>query len=391
MLRTLVLVPQLLLLLLPLYDAVVAWWGWSVPRPAPRGPRRRRFRVVIPAHDEEAVIGPLLEDLQRQDVPRAARHIVVLADRCTDATAELARRHGAHVAEREEGPDGKAAALRWYLTREPLRNDEALVVVDADNRVPPDLLARFADELDAGHEVLQAYLDVANPDDSLMATASALTYWAGNRTVQLARRNLGFSADLGGTGMCLSASALQRAGGFGDSLTEDQELTAKLLLADVHVVWLHDLRIRDEKPADMAVAVRQRGRWAAGRRQVRKQYLGPLLRRALRGSGASLDYALRLLSPGRSFLALLTAVMAVAAAVAPGGWLLPWQLWAAAAAIQVLLPMVFLAREGVGAGYLLRYPAVTLLALLWLPIRLVSRRMGTAWFHTPHGRGGAKT
>ncbi len=151
----------------------------------------------------------------------------MIADHCTDTTAEIARLAGANVAQRTDGPPGKGAALAWYLEQHPLTADEALVVFDADNRVPAGALGRIADEIAAGHEVVQCYLDVANPDGSLISEASALSYWAGNRMVQLARSNLGWSADLGGTGMALTGAALERVGGFGDSLTEDQELGAQ--------------------------------------------------------------------------------------------------------------------------------------------------------------------
>jgi cellulose synthase/poly-beta-1,6-N-acetylglucosamine synthase-like glycosyltransferase len=311
---------QAALLALAGYHAVVALWGWPTPVPAPPGPRRRPFRIFVPAHDEAAVIAGLLDDLSAQDYPRELVRVEVLADRCTDATAEVARAGGAAVVERREGRPGKGPTLAWRLEEAPLAPDEALVVLDADNRVPPSMLARFDDELTAAADALQAYLDVANPEGSALATASALTYWAGNRMVQLARRNLGWSADLGGTGMCLTPAALAAVGGFGASLTEDAEL------------------------------------------------------------------ALRLVQPGRSFLALVTGVLAVTAATTRSRALLHWPIWAAAAGVQTLQPLPFLARDGLPARYLVRYPLVTLIALLWLPVRLAGRLRAGGWYHTPHGR-----
>lgn len=383
MLRVVAHALQWSLLALVAYNAVIALWGWRTPAPAPPGPRRRRFRVVVPAHDEEAVIERLLTDLRSQDYRPSAYEVVVIADRCTDATARVAARH-ARVVERTGGRPGKGPALADHLHAEPIGSDEALVVLDADNRVPPDLLARFADELDAGQQVLQAYLDVANPDSSALATASALTYWASNRSVQLARRNLGWSADLGGTGMCLTGRALDAAGGFGGSPAEDQELLVRLELAGRRVVWLHDVRVRDEKPTGLGVAVRQRSRWMAGKREVARRSLLPLLRAAARRrSLAPIDLAVRLSQPGRSFVALLTGLLAVASATTRSPLLLAWWLWAAVAGLQVLYPLPFLWRERVPVRYLLRYPFVTVLAALWLPVRVLSRR-AAGWYHTPH-------
>jgi GT2 family glycosyltransferase len=388
MLRALFKTAQLLVLTLAGYNAVTALWGWRQPRKAPAGARARRFRVVIPAHNEAAVIEAVVTDLEHQDYPAERVRVVVLADRCTDETAALAQSR-AEVVERTEGPEGKGRALGWYLELDPLEPAEALVVVDADNRLPPDILGRFADELDGGQRVLQAYLDVSNPDESALATAGALSYWAGNRMVQLARTNLGWSSDLGGTGMCFSTDALAASGGFGGSLTEDQEVGARLALAGERVTWLHDVRIYDEKPPGVAATIGQRSRWMSGKRAVAKRYAPQLIEAGFRRRDPALfDHALRLVQPGRSFVALVSGLSSVAAALAGGAWWLPWQVWGAAAAVQVLEPIPFLARDGVPKRYLVRYPLLVLLAALWAPIRVVSRR-SAAWYHTPHGSEGS--
>jgi cellulose synthase/poly-beta-1,6-N-acetylglucosamine synthase-like glycosyltransferase len=380
MLRFLVLGLQWLVIALAGYNAVTALWGWRDRTPAPPPDRTRPLRVVVPAHDEEAVIGGLLGDLNGSDYPSDHFSVSVIADRCTDGTAEISRRSGARVLERSDGQPGKGSALSWYLEKEPLAADEALVIFDADNRVPPSAMGRIADEIAAGHEVVQCYLDVANPRESLIAEASALSYWAGNRMVQLARSNLGWSADLGGTGMAFTRSALEQAGGFGDSLTEDQDLGVRLLLTGHRVEWLHDVRIRDEKPATVGVAVRQRARWMAGKREAARNHFGALVRRA---TPATLDQALRLVQPGRSFIALVSVLMTVFAALTRSDWFLPWPVWAVATAVQVLEPIPFLARDGVSAGQLARYPLLVILAALWIPVRLASSLV-KGWYHTPH-------
>ena len=374
MLEVLLRAAEAALLSLIAYNLVTALAGWRHQRPAPNGARSRRFRVVIPAHNEEAVIGALLEDLEAQSYGRSS--IWVLADRCTDRTVETAETAGVNVASRTDGQDGKGAALGWYLAEYPLQPDEALVVLDADNRVPTDLLARFADELDAGHLALQAYLDVSNPDASAVASAAALSHWASNRMVQLARSNLSWAVDLGGTGMCLTAEALETAGGFGNTLTEDQEMTVRLLLEGVTVAWVHDVRVRDEKPVSVGVAVRQRSRWVGGRRAVARRFALPLLARR---SLPALDLAIRLIQPSRMGVALISAVLAGTAAL--GLPLLPWQLWLSVTAAQVLAPLPFLVRDGVERRFLVRYPLLVLNPLLKLPARLIRR---TGWYHTPH-------
>ena len=73
--------------------------------------------------------------------------------------------------------------------------------------------------------------------------------------------------------MAIPAHALDAAGGFGDDLTDDLALNIRLNLAGYQTGWLHDVRIRDEKPEDAGVAVTQRSRWVRGKRAVRRRYL----------------------------------------------------------------------------------------------------------------------
>ena len=380
MLRGLLWLAQIVLAALILYNLAVALAGWPNPTLAPRGTRERRFRIAIPAHNEESVIANLVEDLKRLSYRPDLFSIWVVADRCTDETAHRARAAGAEVLERLNGRDGKGQVLRWFLESRPLDPDESLVVFDADNRVPVNLLERMSDEIDAGGHVLQAYLDVSNPDASSVAAASALSYWASNRMVQLARHNLKWTADLGGTGMCVTGVALAAVGGFGSSFVEDQELGVRLFLAGHRVQWLHDLRIADEKPTETGVAVRQRSRWVAGRRQVARRFFGKLLSH---GSPASFDLALRLIQPSRIGVALLSGLLAVAAALGVEG-LWPWWVWAVLAMVQLLAPIPFLFRDRIPARYLWRYPLLILLPLIKIPGRFLRSR---GWYHTPHEGG----
>jgi low temperature requirement protein LtrA len=118
----------------------------------------------------------------------------------------------------------------------------------------------------------------------------------------------------------------------------------------------------------------------AGKREAARRYLPALLRRF---TPATLDQALRLVQPGRSFIALVSVLMTVLAALADSDWLLPWQVWAIATAVQVLEPIPFLARDGVSAGQLARYPLLVIMAALWIPVRLASSLV-KGWYHTPH-------
>jgi len=375
---------EVIVLAFVVYGAATALFGWPHPVAAPTGERTRRFRVVVPAHDEGHVIGALIADIVAQQYPAPLIATWVIADRCSDDTAAVAAGFGAAIDARTEGEPGKGAALHWHLDRHPLDPNEALVVLDADNRVPQELLARFADELDSGHLALQAYLDVTNPDASLLTTAGAVSYWASNRMIQQARTRLGWPADLGGTGMCISPEALESAGGFGTSLTEDTDLGVRLALAGVPVRWLHDVHVGDEKPATLRATVGQRARWAAGKRTTARRHLPGLMAAAVRRRSLGLvDLAIRLVQPGRTLIALVSAIAFVVAWVMEPVWLLPAPVWLGATLLQLGLPVAFLVRDKVPMRYVLRYPLLVILAVLWLPIRIASR-LRRGWYHTRH-------
>lgn len=380
MLRILFLVSQVLVAALAAYNLVVAGWGLPHQAAIRRGSRQRRLRVLVPAHNEGAVIGSLLSDLARQDYPVDLVRVVVIADRCTDDTVMAAQ--SAEVVERHEGPDGKGPALAWYLAHAPLEPDESLIVLDADNGVDDSFLAGVADALDIGYDAAQAYVDTLNPDASWLTTASALSYWASNRMVQLARHNLGWAPDLGGTGTAFAPTASWVLESSSRVLTEDSEQTARLSLAGRRIAWLHGVRVYDQKPASVRVAMRQRARWMSGKREVAHTYRRSMLAAAVRrGSWGLVDLVIRQSQPGRTFMVGVSAGFGVAAVYTDALW--PWWVWAVIVGLQVLAPLVFLIRDRVPFRFLWRYPLLVVFGLAWLPVRFMSSLV-RGWYHTPH-------
>jgi len=202
--------------------------------------------------------------------------------------------------------------------------------------------------------------------------------------VQLSRSNIGWSCDLGGTGMAMSSRSLEQAGGFNDDLTDDLSLNIRLNLVGYRAKWLHSVRVYDEKPTGTKSTVTQRARWVRGKRDLQRRYGWSLVRSGIaRRQPALLDLAFRLYNPGRSFVAFVVTILALVASAFPEAGLWPWWLLAGIAAIAVLLPMLFLAIDRVPVRYIARYPYIVLIALLWIPIRIGSRIV-SSWKRTPH-------
>ena len=337
------------------------------------------------------MIGNLVSDLGRQDHPASSYRVWVLADRCGDRTAEVARREGARVAERRHGPDGKGELLKWHLADHPLGEGEALVVLDADNRVESDFLSRLSRALEGGARVVQASVLPSNPDASPIAAAAGLGDWMAREMIYKRRSSRGRPVELGGTGLCITGAALAQAGGWSGSFTEDLDLTVRLLLAGQRVEYLSGARVWDEKPTDLRSAVGQRRRWARGRTGVRRRRGGSLWRAALaRRSAPLMLMALRLAMPGRSFRLLAALALGGASAFWAWGFPVSWPVWAGAVLWLGGRPLWALWRVREVRAYLRWYPLTLVWGFVWLWVRIIPS--GGGWFHTPHrgraGRGG---
>jgi cellulose synthase/poly-beta-1,6-N-acetylglucosamine synthase-like glycosyltransferase len=337
-----------------LYQMAIAVRGLRMPKQPPTASVPHRFAVLIPARNEERVIGHLLDSLAAQDYPKGAFDIYVSCDRCTDNTPRICREKAARVLERDDdGPASKTANLGWAIGRITLDEYDAVAVFDADNVVHTGFLARMSDMLAAqpNGDAFQGYLDTKNPDDSWVTRVYALSFWYANRFWQLARENAGLSVNLGGTGEVLRVSALRRLGWRWSSVTDDLELTCEIVLAGGRVGYAPHAIAYDEKPVALNASRVQRARWLRGHYWAFGRYGGRLIARAIRGRDlTALDLVLHLAIPGRaamSYATMFGGFLVVAARSAfhpawlredPLAWV--WLLFPAAAAAQCAMVLV---------------------------------------------------
>lgn len=365
---------------------------------APRSRRRspaKRFAVVIPAHNERVVIGNLLDSCRHLRYPKKLYDVYVIADNCSDDTSVVAQRHGARVIERSTTDRwGKGYALEDAFARilsAGQRHYDAVVVFDADNLVHPDFLAAMNRQLLAGHEIIQGRLDVKNPDDTWVAATFGMTFWVSNRFWFLAKQRLGFSAALGGTGMCIATHVLRKIGWAVQSLTEDLEFSAKALVHGHPTYWAHDAVVYDEKPLTFAQSWHQRLRWAQGQTQVAGSYLLPLIAKGVREhSLLRLEGAVALFQPFYVILSSVILVGGPVVALTGHGMLLGVSepFWVALAIVNYLLPAAAVARDGLPGRplrFLALYPIFLLSAvpLTWAGVLTARNRR---WCHTAHTR-----
>lgn len=270
--------------------------------------RKLRFLILIPAHNEECTLPHTLGSLHKLDYPREHTFIVVVADRCSDATAVIARKHGVNCLERFSGPSGKGAAIAWAIDE--LRNQaqyfDALVIIDADTVVDRGLLEAFSDGLNSGHQIQQAYNYLVNPWETPFTRIIAVTSILRNGFFYAGKTRLGLSGMLMGTGMCFSRQVVERYGWTAFSVGEDWEYSISLLLAGERIHFNSMARVLARESRGFKEASPQRLRWASGRYAVTSSSAWVVLRSGLRLKRPYLlDAALTLVAPNYSAQATL--------------------------------------------------------------------------------------
>ncbi|MGE3818784.1 MAG: glycosyltransferase family 2 protein [Isosphaeraceae bacterium] len=249
------------------------------PAPLAPGAARPRFLFVVPAHNEESGVAETVRSLLGVDYPRDRFDLTVIADNCDDATADVARKAGAHVVERFDAQrKSKGFAIEHLIDRlkaeGAFEGYDALVIVDADSTVDQNLLERFAAQLNAGRDWAQCHYAVSNADDSWRTRLMAYAFSLFNGMLPMGLGALGLGVPFRGNGMCLSTRGLSRFPWKAYGLVEDIEFS-----------W--DLRVSGERPAfeagatvrgvmlsgGGAAASSQRRRWEYGRKDVTRKFL----------------------------------------------------------------------------------------------------------------------
>lgn len=231
-----------------------------------------KYAVLIPARNEQAVIGNLIDSIHKQDYPQELITIFVVADNCTDDTAKVARDKGA-ICYEHDNPDErtKGFGLRYLFER--IKEDygidafEGYFIFDSDNLLKGDYISRMNDSFDAGEKIITSYRNTKNFSENWIASTYALHWLRSIRTRHRARSILHLATNIQGTGF-LFANEIVKDGWKYTSLTEDRALTADSVVAGYEITYNHDAIFYDEQPVNLKVALRQRLRWSKGHLQA---------------------------------------------------------------------------------------------------------------------------
>jgi cellulose synthase/poly-beta-1,6-N-acetylglucosamine synthase-like glycosyltransferase len=298
---------------------------------------RARITVLLPAHNEEGGISATIAGIRKQLLP--GDQLLVVADNCTDRTAELARSAGATVVERANPEQlGKGFALEYGVRCLEASPPEFVIIIDADCAIVEggiDRLAREAATL--GRPVQAAYLMEPSARPTVKERAAAFAFQFKNLIRPLGLKRLGFPCLLTGTGMALPWPLLRCAPLATGNLVEDMQLGLDFAVAGFPPHFCSQVLVTSGFPLQGSAILSQRTRWEQGHLRTLISQTPRLLWLSVRRQRIDLlGMALDLSVPPLSFLALLWALAGLGAALAWVG-------------LGVRLPFFLLAGSGAAA------------------------------------------
>ncbi len=275
----------------------------------PEAKKQHRYAFFIAAHNEESVIANLVKSIKDQDYPAELIDTFVVADACTDNTAEEARRAGAIVYERNDlARKGKSWVLDYGFERimdEYPGKYEAFFVFDADNLLSKNYVTEMNKVFDQGYLVSTSYRNSKNFDSSWVSSAYATWFLREAKFLNNSRMLCGTGCAISGSGWMVSARIVQGMHGWDfHTLTEDIQFSTFCAANGIRIAY-SPAEFYDEQPIDFKSSWTQRLRWTKGFYQVFFSYVGDLFRGVGKKRFGSYDM-LMTIAPG-NILTLISA------------------------------------------------------------------------------------
>lgn len=388
----------LVLLTAPLFiDLAVALLGnlRRVRGGRERGHRAIRLAVVIPAHDEAAMLARTVRSLLAAGCAAGAANpsgeergeawkvpVFVVAHNCTDATAAVAEQVGARVL-LLSNPEarGKGAALRFGLEAARRAGANGFLVMDADSIASANLIRATRAALETGAEAVQCRYELERPPAPFASRARlrVMAFRGINVLRARGRAHLGFSAGIFGNGFAITEATLDRVPFSADSICEDLEYNIKLVCAGARVAWIDDAFVWAPLSAPGSAQATQEARWEGGRVHVAMRGTRSLLHAVVGGNWRAMETLAESwsLPLSRGVAALLVA------AVLPVHWLHVYALVCAAIAMVYVLEAAALGGEpGRDLAALPMVPAHIAWKMLITPLVMRQTRKRAEWVRT---------
>lgn len=246
--------------------------------------QKHRYGVLIAARNEEAVIANLIGSIKNQTYDENMIDVFVVADNCTDRTADVARYAGAYVYERfNKEQVGKGYALKYLLDQlmalDTWSEYDGFFIFDADNLLEKDYIEEMNHTFCQGYPVVTSYRNSTNFGDNWISSGYAIWFLHEAQWLNRGRMAVGSNCMVQGTGYVVAREVLEKNDGWKFFLlTEDIEFTADCMLNDIKIGYCEKALFYDEQPTRFKDSWNQRLRWIKGYFQVFKKYRKQLVK-----------------------------------------------------------------------------------------------------------------
>lgn len=243
-----------------------------------RASKLNSYAVIISARNESKVVGNLIESIKKQNYPGELVDVYVVADNCTDNTAEVAKEAGAIVYERSNMMQrGKGYALDYIFKIIQASDNrdkyDGYFVFDADNLLDPNYIAEMNKVFDNGYRVITSYRNSKNYDTNWISSGYSLWFLREARYLNNSRMMLGTSCAISGTGFLLHKDIIKENNGWKHHLlTEDIEFSVDSVIHGEKIGYCGKAIVYDEQPTKFSQSWNQRLRWSKGFYQVFAKY-----------------------------------------------------------------------------------------------------------------------
>ena len=255
-----------------LYQYLFIPIGLFATRRFPKTNKLFKYAVVVAARNEESVIGQLIDSIHKQDYPQELLTIFVVADNCTDNTAQIARSLGAICYERyDKDHCTKGYALEYLF--DCIAKDygidafDGYFLFDADNLLKKDYISRMNESFASGEKIITSYRNTKNFGENWISASYGVHWLRTARVEHRARSVLRLAARIQGTGVLIANEVLKNGWHY-TSLTEDRALSADAVVNGYRITYNNAAEFYDEQPTDLKIAMRQRIRWSKGHLQA---------------------------------------------------------------------------------------------------------------------------
>jgi len=249
----------------------------------PETNKLRKFAVLFPAYKEDRVILSTINSFLQQEYPQELFDVVVISDQMQAQTNDQLSSLPINLLIANYSESSKAKALALAMDSISTKSYDIVVIMDADNIVTPDFLKEINKAFESNTHALQAHRTSKNFNTDI-AILDSISEEINNGFFRKGHNAIGLSAGLAGSGMAFDFKWFQQNVHKLQTAGEDKELEAFLLKQRIHITYLNDLLVYDEKTQHKEAINNQRKRWIAAQWGALRNSLPDLPKALLSGN-----------------------------------------------------------------------------------------------------------